>query len=146
MEVVHGILTHEQQVAEVRRQIAEQARDDMEAQQREHVLRQQKRAIEHALGEGDEGLLAGGAAPFDAAKALYLALLAQGVDGFHLDLEELLDGVLEHLPQLRGGGLSQLARLHGACLRATIFILKGSLWAARARADRAMSSGTPPTS
>ena len=54
MRVVHGILTHEQQVAEVRRQIAEQARDDMEAQQREHVLRQQKRAIEHALGESEE--------------------------------------------------------------------------------------------
>ncbi len=54
MRVVHDILTHEQQVAEVRRQIAEQARDDMEAQQREHVLRQQKRAIENALGEGEE--------------------------------------------------------------------------------------------
>jgi len=54
MEVVHGILSHEQQVAQVRRQIAEQARDDMEAQQREHVLRQQKRAIEHALGESEE--------------------------------------------------------------------------------------------
>ena len=54
MRAVHGILTHEQQVAEVRRQIAEQARDDMEAQQREHVLRQQKRAIEHALGESEE--------------------------------------------------------------------------------------------
>jgi ATP-dependent Lon protease len=54
MEVVHGILSHEQQVAQVRRQIAEQARDDMEAQQREHVLRQQKRAIEHALGESED--------------------------------------------------------------------------------------------
>jgi len=54
MRVVHEILTHEQQVAEVRRQIAEQARDDMESQQREHVLRQQKRAIEHALGESEE--------------------------------------------------------------------------------------------
>lgn len=54
MHVVHGILIHEQQVAEVRRQIAEQARDDMEAQQREHVLRQQKRAIENALGESEE--------------------------------------------------------------------------------------------
>ncbi len=54
MRVILDILTHEQQVAEVRRQIAEQAREDMEAQQREHVLRQQKRAIEHALGESDE--------------------------------------------------------------------------------------------
>jgi ATP-dependent Lon protease len=54
MAVIHGVLTHEQQVAEVRRQIAEQARDDIDQQQREHVLRQQKRAIEHALGEADE--------------------------------------------------------------------------------------------
>ncbi len=54
MQVVHNILVHEQQVTEVRRQIAEQARDDMDQQQREHVLRQQKRAIENALGEADD--------------------------------------------------------------------------------------------
>jgi ATP-dependent Lon protease len=54
MQAIHDVLTHEQQVAEVRRQIAEQARDDIDQQQREHVLRQQKRAIEHALGEGDD--------------------------------------------------------------------------------------------
>ncbi len=54
MEELHGILLHEQKVTELRRQIAEQARDDLESQQREHMLRQQKRAIEQALGE-DEG-------------------------------------------------------------------------------------------
>ncbi len=54
MQVLHEILTHELRVIELRRQIAEQARDDLDAQQREHVLRQQKRAIEHALGEGSE--------------------------------------------------------------------------------------------
>ncbi|MEQ8859443.1 MAG: endopeptidase La [Pseudomonadales bacterium] len=54
MEEVHRVLIHERKVTELRRQIAEQARDDMESQQREHVLRQQKRAIEQALGE-DEG-------------------------------------------------------------------------------------------
>ena len=54
LQTVHDILKHEAEVTEVRRQIAEQARDDMDQQQREHVLRQQKRAIEHALGEGDE--------------------------------------------------------------------------------------------
>jgi ATP-dependent Lon protease len=54
MQAIHDILTHEQQVAEVRRQIAEQAREDIDQQQREHVLRQQKRAIEHALGEGED--------------------------------------------------------------------------------------------
>ena len=54
MEHLHKILLHERKVTELRRQIAEQARDDMESQQREHMLRQQKRAIEQALGE-DEG-------------------------------------------------------------------------------------------
>ena len=58
MEELHKILRHEQKVTELRRQIAEQTRDDMESQQREHLLRQQKRAIEQALGEdeGDEDL------------------------------------------------------------------------------------------
>ncbi len=54
MEELHRVLLHEQKVTELRRQIAEQARDDLESQQREHMLRQQKRAIEQALGE-DEG-------------------------------------------------------------------------------------------
>jgi len=54
MQALHNILTHELQVIELRRQIAEQARDDLDQQQREHVLRQQKRAIEHALGEEGE--------------------------------------------------------------------------------------------
>ncbi len=54
MQVVHDILLHELQVTELRRQIAEKAREDIDQQQREHVLRQQKRAIEHALGESGE--------------------------------------------------------------------------------------------
>ena len=55
MEQVHEILLHEVQVSELRPQIAEQARDDIDQQQREHLLRQQKRAIEQALGEsGDD--------------------------------------------------------------------------------------------
>ncbi len=54
MEQVHEILRHEVQVSELRRQIAEQARDDIDQQQREHLLRQQKRAIEQALGEAGE--------------------------------------------------------------------------------------------
>jgi ATP-dependent Lon protease len=53
MEELHKVLRHEQKVTELRRQIAEQARQDMETQQREHLLRQQKRAIEQALGEGE---------------------------------------------------------------------------------------------
>ena len=54
MQAVHDVLQHELQVTELRRQIAEQARDDLENQQREHVLRQQKRAIEQALGESED--------------------------------------------------------------------------------------------
>jgi ATP-dependent Lon protease len=54
MRTVHEVLQHELQVTELRREIAEQARTDIDQQQREHVLRQQKRAIEEALGESDE--------------------------------------------------------------------------------------------
>jgi ATP-dependent Lon protease len=51
MEKIHEILSHELTVNEVRREIADQAKQDMDKQQREHLLRQQKRAIEQALGE-----------------------------------------------------------------------------------------------
>jgi len=51
MEKIHEILQHELSVNQVRREIADQAKQDMDKQQREHLLRQQKRAIEQALGE-----------------------------------------------------------------------------------------------
>jgi ATP-dependent Lon protease len=51
MEKVHEILLHEKTVNEVRREIADSAKHDIDRQQREHLLRQQKRAIEQALGE-----------------------------------------------------------------------------------------------
>jgi ATP-dependent Lon protease len=54
MQQVNGVLAQELRVTELRREIAETARDDIEKQQREHVLRQQKQAIEEALGEGGE--------------------------------------------------------------------------------------------
>jgi ATP-dependent Lon protease len=54
VQTVNAILTHELRVTELRREIAEQAKDDIEQQQREHVLRQQKQAIEHALGESED--------------------------------------------------------------------------------------------
>ncbi len=53
METVYDLLRHELKVSELRRQIAEQAREDIDQQQREHLLRQQKHAIEEALGEED---------------------------------------------------------------------------------------------
>jgi len=51
MEKLHEVLLHELTVNEVRREIAEAAKHDIDKQQREHLLRQQKRAIEQALGE-----------------------------------------------------------------------------------------------
>ena len=54
MQQVNGILSQELRVTELRREIAEQARDDIDKQQREHMLRQQKQAIEQALGESGE--------------------------------------------------------------------------------------------
>lgn len=51
---VHELLQHEQRVIELRRQIAEDAHEEVEQQQREHMLRHQKRAIEQALGEPEE--------------------------------------------------------------------------------------------
>jgi len=55
MEKVHELLLHEKNVNEVRREIAETAKHDIDKQQREHLLRQQKRAIEQALGEEGGG-------------------------------------------------------------------------------------------
>ncbi|MBM4206071.1 MAG: endopeptidase La [Gammaproteobacteria bacterium] len=54
LQGIHDILQHEQRVTQLRREIAEKAQGDLEQQQREHVLRQQKKAIEQALGENDE--------------------------------------------------------------------------------------------
>ncbi|NOX51189.1 MAG: endopeptidase La [Gammaproteobacteria bacterium] len=54
MQQVNSVLTHELRVTELRREIAEQARGDIEKLQREQVLRQQKQAIENALGESSE--------------------------------------------------------------------------------------------
>ena len=51
---IHEVLQHEHAVTEIQKEIQSQAREDVEHQQREHVLRHQKRAIEQALGE-DEG-------------------------------------------------------------------------------------------
>ena len=55
---IHEVLQHEHAVTEIQKEIQSQAREDVENQQREHVLRHQKRAIEQALGEeeGDEDI------------------------------------------------------------------------------------------
>ncbi len=51
LRMVHGWLSHEVEVLELRNKIAEEARGEMSREQREYILRQQKRAIEAELGE-----------------------------------------------------------------------------------------------
>jgi ATP-dependent Lon protease len=51
LRLVLGWLSHEVDVAELRQKIATEARTEMTREQREYVLRQQKKAIEQELGE-----------------------------------------------------------------------------------------------
>lgn len=51
LQLIHGYLTHEVQVLELRNQIASQAQTEISRQQREHMLRQQLRTIQSELGE-----------------------------------------------------------------------------------------------
>jgi ATP-dependent Lon protease len=48
---MHGYLSHELQVLELRNKIASDARSEMSKEQREYLLRQQMRAIQQELGE-----------------------------------------------------------------------------------------------
>jgi ATP-dependent Lon protease len=51
LRLLHGYLTHEVQVLELRRQISSQAETEMSKQQRDYLLRQQMQAIQEELGE-----------------------------------------------------------------------------------------------
>src|SRR5439155_24425310 len=51
LRMVHGWLSHELQVLELRNKISDEARSEMSKEQREYILRQQTRAIEQELGE-----------------------------------------------------------------------------------------------
>ncbi len=51
LKTVHKIMLRERHIVQVRIEIADKTKGDMEQQQREAVLRHQKRAIENALGE-----------------------------------------------------------------------------------------------
>jgi ATP-dependent Lon protease len=51
MRLLHEVLVHEKQVAEVRSKIAQQATTEINKEQREYLLRQQLRAIQSELGE-----------------------------------------------------------------------------------------------
>src|SRR5262249_27558087 len=51
LRLMHGYLTHEVQVLELRRKISSAAETEMSKQQREYMLRQQMQAIQAELGE-----------------------------------------------------------------------------------------------
>jgi ATP-dependent Lon protease len=51
LRLLHGYLSHEVQVLELRHKITSQAETEMSKQQREYMLRQQLRAIQEELGE-----------------------------------------------------------------------------------------------
>ena len=67
LRMVHGWLSHEVDVLELRNKIANEARTEMSREQREYVLRQQKRAIEQELGR--EESRAGGRSGADAQRS-----------------------------------------------------------------------------
>jgi ATP-dependent Lon protease len=53
LRLMHGYLQHERRVLQLRQDIASKAQTEMSKQQREFVLREQLRAIQQELGEGD---------------------------------------------------------------------------------------------
>ena len=53
MRLLHEYLSHEIKVLKLRQEIAGQVQGEMEKQQREHILRQQLRAIQEELGEAN---------------------------------------------------------------------------------------------
>ena len=88
---MHGWLSHEVEVLELRNKITDEARSEMSKEQREYILRQQKRAIEQELGEknGDQSevetlreKLAKADLPEDVRKEADRELGAAGEDEF----------------------------------------------------------------
>ncbi|MEP7351790.1 MAG: endopeptidase La [Acidobacteriota bacterium] len=55
LRMVLGWLTHEVNISELRDKIADKARSEMSREQREYILRQQKKAIEQELGDKGTG-------------------------------------------------------------------------------------------
>ena len=55
LQLIHGYLSHELQVLELRQKINTQAQSEMTKQQRDYFLRQQMEAIQNELGEADAG-------------------------------------------------------------------------------------------
>lgn len=53
--LTHAALAKELEIMQIRSKIATEAQTEMDKAQRDYILRQQKKAIEKELGEGDEG-------------------------------------------------------------------------------------------
>ena len=51
LRLIHGWLSHEVEVLQLRNKISEDAQSEMSREQKEYILRQQKKAIEQELGE-----------------------------------------------------------------------------------------------
>jgi ATP-dependent Lon protease len=55
LSMTHGALARELEIMQIRSKIATEAQTEMDKSQRDYILRQQMKAIQKELGEGDEG-------------------------------------------------------------------------------------------
>ena len=94
LEIVHGMLAREISVLEVKGQIESQAQAEMSASQRQYYLRQQLKAIQEELGEGEGNELG------DLRKRVDDANLPEAV-------RKQVDREVDRLARMGGGGASE---------------------------------------
>ncbi|MFN7977657.1 MAG: endopeptidase La [Vicinamibacterales bacterium] len=94
LEIVHGMLAREISVLEVKGKIESQAQAEMSASQRQYYLRQQLKAIQEELGEGEGNELGD---------------LRKRIDDAHLPeaVRKQVDREVERLSRMGGGGASE---------------------------------------
>ena len=94
LEIVHGMLAREISVLEVKGQIESQAQAEMSASQRQYYLRQQLKAIQEELGEGEGNELG------DLRTRIADAHLPEAV-------QKQVDREVDRLSRMGGGGASE---------------------------------------
>ncbi len=94
LEIVHGMLAREISVLEVKGQIESQAQAEMSASQRQYYLRQQLKAIQEELGEGEGNELG------DLRKRIEDAHLPEAV-------QKQVDREVDRLARMGSGGASE---------------------------------------
>ena len=94
LEIVHGMLAREISVLEVKGQIESQAQAEMSASQRQYYLRQQLKAIQEELGEGEGNELG------DLRKRIDDANLPEAI-------RKQVDREVDRLARMGGGGASE---------------------------------------